>query len=193
MLSWDFNCFREISSDHSQLLSVISCKFSEALGVIEQNDFFVWRVVYIQETLIRKYSYLVMGSSESLLTFHKFWPQGPCPGVGLELKVWDTLKSVMLLFLLCLPILKTLGQTSFRVTSWRLSEWYLEDYLMGEWHTWYNGSVWHKDWPHGIYVVHWPIFHGPLILPYTCILKTVWWMKVILGIIGQSVTQRLIS
>ena len=32
--------------------------------------------------------------------------------------------------------------------------------------TWDNWSVWHKDWPLKIYVDQWPIFHGPLILPF---------------------------
>ena len=41
---------------------------------------------------------------------------------------------------------------------------YLENYLMDEGHTLDNGSVWHKDWPHNIYVSQWPIFHGPVIL-----------------------------
>ena len=31
---------------------------------------------------------------------------------------------------------------------------------------WYNGSLWLKDRPCKIYVGQWPIFHGPLILPY---------------------------
>ena len=35
----------------------------------------------------------VMGTLESLLSFHKFWPQGSCLGVGKEVKVWDTLKK----------------------------------------------------------------------------------------------------
>ena len=48
---------------------------------------------------------------------------------------------------------------------------------------WYDGSVWHKDWPHKIYVSQRPIFHGPVILPY--ILKTIWWMKVTLDIMDQ--------
>ena len=30
------------------------------------------------------------------------------------------------------------------------------------------------------YICQWPIFHGPVILPY--ILKTIWWMKIILWI-----------
>ena len=32
--------------------------------------------------------------------------------------------------------------------------------------TWDNGSVWLKDRPCKMYVGQWPIFHGPLILPY---------------------------
>ena len=35
---------------------------------------------------------------------------------------------------------------------------YLDDYLMDEGHTWCNRSVWHKDWPHKIYIGQWPIF-----------------------------------
>ena len=37
---------------------------------------------------------------------------------------------------------------------------------------WDNGSVLHKDQPRKIYVGQWPIFHGPLILPY--ILSYTW-------------------
>ena len=44
-----------------------------------------------------------MGTLEGLLTFHEFYPQGGAGG--------DNLKSVILLFLLRLPLLKTLGQT----------------------------------------------------------------------------------
>ena len=49
--------------------------------------------------------------------------------------------------------------------------------------SWYVGSVGHKHWPEFMYmyVDQWPIFHGPVILPY--ILKTVWWTKVIIGIL----------
>ena len=43
---------------------------------------------------------------------------------------------------------------------------YLEDYLMEKHCTWDNGTVWLKDRPCKIYVGQWPIFHGPLILPY---------------------------
>ena len=35
---------------------------------------------------------------------------------------------------------------------------YLQDYLMDEDRTWYNGSVWHKDWPHKIYISGWPTY-----------------------------------
>ena len=43
---------------------------------------------------------------------------------------------------------------------------YLKDYLMAKRCTWNNGSVWLKARPCKIYVGQWPIFHGPLILPY---------------------------
>ena len=52
---------------------------------------------------------------------------------------------------------------------------------MGECYTWDNASVWHKHWPETIHIGHWPIFHGPVSLPY--ILKTVWWTNVIIGIL----------
>ena len=41
--------------------------------------------------------------------------------------------------------------------------------------------MWHKHRPETINVGQWPIFHGPVILPY--ILKTVWWTNVISGIL----------
>ena len=43
--------------------------------------------------------------------------------------------------------------------------------------------MWHKDLPNKIYLGQWPIFHGPVILPY--IFKTIWWMKIILDIMDQ--------
>ena len=43
---------------------------------------------------------------------------------------------------------------------------YLEDYLMEKRCTWDNGSLWLKDRFCKLYVGQWPIFYGPLILPY---------------------------
>ena len=62
-----------------------------------------------------------------------------------------------------------------------------QDHLMYECHTWDNGSVWHRDWPHRICVGQWLIFHGPVILPY--IFKTIWLMNVIFGIMDQCDTK----
>ena len=59
--------------------------------------------------------------------------------------------------------------------------------LMEECHTWNNGSIWHKGWPHEIYVGQWPIFHGTVTL--LNILKTIWWRYVILGIMDQCDTK----
>ena len=53
---------------------------------------------------------------------------------------------------------------------------------MDEHHSWYNASVWHKDWPYQVYVGQWPIFYGPAILLH--ILKIIWWRNV-LGIMDQ--------
>ena len=68
-----------------------------------------------------------------------------------------------------------------------LNTLYLQDYLMDEHHGWYNGSVWHRDWPHQVYVGQWPIFYGPVILLH--ILKTVWWRNIIFEIIDQCDTE----
>ena len=58
---------------------------------------------------------------------------------------------------------------------------------MDKHHTWHNGSLWHKDWPHQICIGQWPLFHGPVIL---CnILKTIRWSNVILGIMDQCDTK----
>ena len=37
---------------------------------------------------------------------------------------------------------------------------------MDEYYTWDIGSEWHKHWLKTMYVGQWPIFHGPVILPY---------------------------
>ena len=55
-----------------------------------------------------------------------------------------------------LPSLNRCGSVTY--ISWSSDfALYLEDYWMVEGHTWYNGSVWHKDWPHKIYIGQWPI------------------------------------
>ena len=68
--------------------------------------------------------------------------------------------------------------------------------------------MWHKDWPHQVYVGQWPIFYGPVILPFIIVieklflyirngtgqgyswpLKTIWWINVVLGIMAQCDTK----
>ena len=53
---------------------------------------------------------------------------------------------------------------------------------MDECHAWDDQSVWHKDWPHKIYVGQWPIFCGPVILLN---ILTVCWRNIILEIMDQ--------
>ena len=62
---------------------------------------------------------------------------------------------------------------------------FLEDYLMDKCHNWNTGSMW-KDLPRKMYVGQWPTFHSPVILSY--ILKTIWWINVILEILIQCDT-----
>ena len=64
---------------------------------------------------------------------------------------------------------------------------YNEHYLKDEGHIWDNGSVWNKDWHYKICTGQWPIFHGPVCLHY--ILKTIWWMHIILEMIDHFDTK----
>ena len=56
---------------------------------------------------------------------------------------------------------------------------------MDEHHSWYNGSVWHIDWPYQVYVHvgQLPIFYGWEILLH--ILKTISWRNIVFGIMDQ--------
>ena len=60
---------------------------------------------------------------------------------------------------------------------------YLEDYLLDKCHNWDTGSMWCKNLPHQMHVGQWSTFHGPVILSY--ILKTIWWINVVLEILIQ--------
>ena len=63
---------------------------------------------------------------------------------------------------------------------------YLEDYLMDICHNWNTGSMWFRDLLDKMYVGQWTKFHGPVILFY--ILKTIWWINVVLEILIQCDT-----
>ena len=51
--------------------------------------------------------------------------------------------------------------TPYTVHMTYISWWFClnKNYLMDEHHSWYNGSVWHRDWPHQVYVGQWLIFY----------------------------------
>ena len=63
---------------------------------------------------------------------------------------------------------------------------YLEDYLMDKCLNWNTESMWCKDLPDKMHVGQWPTFHGPVIL--SSILKTIWWINVVLEILIQCNT-----
>ena len=151
-----------------------------------------WRCAW-RSLMLKKY---FLTNLEGLLTFHEFWPRGGAGGQNLG----HPKKLLYCFFFFAYPFLrhKVRHQSSIRpghVMRWR-SEWPIfHDWMILpnnilkniRWmtHTWCNRSVWHKDWPHKMYVG--PIFHGPVILPY--IFKTIWWMKVTLDILDQCDTK----
>ena len=60
------------------------------------------------------------------------------------------------------------------------------DYLMDKCRNWKIGSMWCKASSHKMYVGQWPTFYGLVILSY--ILKTTWWINVVLEILIQCDT-----
>ena len=63
---------------------------------------------------------------------------------------------------------------------------YFEDYLMDRCHNWNIGSMLCKYLPDKMYLGVWPSFHGTAILSF--ILKTIWWINVVLVIFIQCDT-----
>ena len=91
-------------------------------------------------------------------------------------------------FLLCKWFIQILSQTSVNLVtltcvSW--SEGHQDLYFTVQWLCLISWrlfdieSVWHNLWPKTKCMSRWPIFHGPVFLPY--ISKTIWWMSVILS------------
>ena len=164
----------------------------------------VSRMGISQQPLIRKHSYLGHGYLGGSAYISWFLAPGSMPRGGAEdQNLGHPEKVLYCFFFYAKPFSRhyvrhqsslwpslSCHEVKVRVTyiSW-LNDFalYLENYLMDECHTWYNGSVWLKDWPHKIYVGQRPIFHGPVILPY--ILKTIWWMKATLDIMDQCDTK----
>ena len=48
---------------------------------------------------------------------------------------------------------------------------------------WNYGSIWPAVWPKNKCRSLWPIFHGPLILPY--VVKTIWYVNTLFGIMSR--------
>ena len=155
-----------------------------------------------------KSSYLDNHSSESIhiwpirtldgwLSFHESRPMDPCPRVGLEVKIEHTFKKCFSTFLLRKQLRQIVGQTLVSLVSLTCGSWsegqhdlyfncpvILPYILKTIWCMniilWDYDSVWPDIWPQNKCRSLWPIFHGPVILPYTCIFKTVWCMNIIL-------------
>ena len=130
------------------------------------------------------------GTLEGQLSFHDSWFQASCPGMGLEVKNWDTFKKCFSTFLLWKQLRQIVGRTwvsLVTLTCWSWSEGQHDLYFTVQWFClisiWcmnviLHMSVWPDVWLKIKYRSLWHIFHGPVILPY--ILKTVWCMNIIL-------------
>ena len=104
---------------------------------------------------------------------------------------WRLLDGLMLYWRYWFSVTQTLNWNymcrSVTYISWSSDfALYLEDCLMDKCHNWNTGSMWCKDLPDKMYVGQWPTFHGPVILSY--ILKTNWWINVVLEILIQCDT-----
>ena len=117
------------------------------------------------------------------------WPQNKCrslwPIVHGPVILLDILKTVW-----CMNII--LGNyESVWHNIWPQNVGHYDLYFMVQWFcliawklfdiwtpSWDYESVWPDVWPQNIYRTLWPIFHGPVILPY--ILKTIQWLNIIL-------------
>ena len=92
-----------------------------------------------------------IGTLKGQLSFHDSSPQGPCPGVGLEVKTLDTFKKCFSTFLLWNQLMQIVGRTWLNLVTWTCGSW--------------------SEGQHGLY------FQGPVILSY--ILKTILSMYII--------------
>ena len=136
-----------------------------------------------------------IGTLEGWLSSHDSWSQGPCPRVGLEVKIWDIFKKSFSTFLLWKQLMQVVGQTWLSLMTLTCGSWsevsmtyisqssdfalYLEDY----WHMYIILWDYESVWPQNNCRSLWPIFHGPVILHY--IVKTIWCMNIILWDYGS--------
>ena len=60
-----------------------------------------------------------IGTLEGRLSFHDSSPKGPCPGVGLEVKIFkDTFKKCFSTFLLWNQLMQIVGRTWLNLVTW---------------------------------------------------------------------------
>ena len=154
-----------------------------------------------QQPLIRKHSYLDHRYPGGLAFILWLLTSGSMPRAGAKGQNLGHLsQSVFLLSLLWKYLMQIFGQTLTRTCgSW--SEGQHDLYFMFQWFClihfswlfyvcsiyiilWEYESAWHNVWPKNKCRSLWPIFHGPVILPY--ILKTILCTRAIQYIAGFS-------
>ena len=102
-------CVRHVRGIYDKVFHRVVCKFLK------------WGIS--DEPLIRKHSYLDHRYPGGSVSFHDSWPQGPCPKVGLEVKIWDTFKKCFSTFLLWKKLMYTVGQTWLSLVRLTCGSW----------------------------------------------------------------------
>ena len=74
--------------------------------------------VYLTNHSLESIHIWTIGTLEGRLSFHDSSPQGPCPGVGLEFKIYDTFKKCFSTFLLWNQLTQIVGGTWLNLETW---------------------------------------------------------------------------
>ena len=75
-----------------------------------------------RQPLVGKFQIWTIGTLESWLSFRDSWPQGPCHGVVLEVRIWDAIKSFSTI-LLWKQLIQIVDQTLLNLATLNYGSW----------------------------------------------------------------------
>ena len=79
--------------------------------------------VYLTNHSSKSIHIWITGTLEGRLSFHDSSPQGPCPGVGLQVKIWDTFKKCFSTFLLWNQLMQIVCWIWLNLVTWLCGSW----------------------------------------------------------------------
>ena len=195
MVKWFCHIFPRLFDgwvSHFQIMRQCDPNFYLIIHVnIGQHDLYfiiyfmvVWFCLIVQDYLMDEHHSWYNGS-----VWYRDWPHQVYVGqwpifYGPVILLFQIMRQCDPNFYLIIHV--NIGQHDLYFIIYFMVVWFcliVQDYLMDEHHSWYNGSVWYRDWPHQVYVGQWPIFYGPVILLF--IWKTIWWRNIVFEIMDQ--------